>query len=64
MGRIKTKLVKRITREIMEVASDRITEDFTQNKAIVAELTNAQSKKFTNIVAGYATRLKKAQEVI
>lgn len=64
MGRIKTKLVKRLTKDIMAVASDKVTEDFNANKAVVTGLLDARSKKMTNIIAGYATRLKKAQEEI
>jgi ribosomal protein S17E len=64
MGRIKTKLVKRLTKEMMEVASDEMTEDFYANKTIVNKYLDAKSKKMTNLISGYATRLKKAQELI
>ena len=64
MGRIKTKLVKRITKDIMATSSDKLTDNFTENKAVVADLLDAKSKKLVNIIAGYATRLKKAEEVI
>ena len=64
MGRIKTKLAKRVTLEVMQAEPDRITENFEENKLIVSEVLNAKSKKLRNIIAGYATRLKKAQEEI
>jgi len=64
MGRIKTKLARRVTLEVMNAAPDKITEDFTENKKVVAELLGTKSKKLKNIIAGYTTRLKKAQEEI
>ena len=64
MGRIKTKLIKRKTKDIMNVAEDRVTEDFNQNKIAAGEMATFRSKKMRNIVAGYLTRLKKAQEEI
>lgn len=64
MGRIKTKLSKRITQEIMNGIGDQVTEDFDQNKVIVGSVLDVKSKKLRNIIAGYATRLKKAQEEI
>ena len=64
MGRIKTKLIKRKTKELFAVAKDNLVEDFTQNKSFVSEYMTYKSKKMRNIVAGYATRLKKAQEEI
>ncbi len=64
MGRIKTKLIKRKTKELMAIASQNMTETFTENKKNVEALMTFKSKKMRNVVAGYATRLKKAQEEI
>lgn len=64
MGRIKTKLIKRKTHELMSVAADELNENFASNKEKVSSKMNFQSKKMRNIVAGYVTRLKKAQEEI
>lgn len=64
MGRIKTKLIKRIGREVFKQYSDRLTTDFEKNKQIVMELVDVQSKKMRNVIAGYLTRLKKNEEVI
>lgn len=61
MGRIKTSLVKRNTLQLMKENGDRITTDFEENKKVVDELLTFQSKKLRNIVAGYATRLKKSE---
>ncbi len=62
MGRIKTMLVKRVTNEMFDEHADRFTTTFEENKVIVEELANVPSKKIRNIIAGYATRLKKKQE--
>lgn len=63
MGRIKTIFIKRIGRELFEANPDRFTEDYSQNKKVVAELTDASSKKLLNIVAGYITSLKKQKRL-
>lgn len=62
MGRIKTMLIKRVTNQLMDEHPGKFTTDFQENKAIVEELSDVSSKKIRNIIAGYATRLKKKQE--
>lgn len=62
MGRIKTKLIKRLTFEIMGLSKDKLTNSFGDNKKIVAELLGDASKKIRNSVAGYVTRLMKNKE--
>jgi len=64
MGRIKTKLIKRRTKEFMNAVKDEVSTNFDENKRIVSENMEYKSKKMRNIVAGYSTRLKKAQEEI
>lgn len=60
MGRIKTKLIKRITEGLFAKYSDRFTTNYTENKKVLNQLIIAQSKKIKNAIAGYITRLKKA----
>ncbi|MBU2590339.1 MAG: 30S ribosomal protein S17e [Nanoarchaeota archaeon] len=62
MGRIKTTLIKRNTRKLMENHGDKIGKDFAANKKVVDKETKIYSKKLRNIMAGYATRLKKLQQ--
>lgn len=62
MGRIKTRLVKSITKELFEKHGDEITTDFDKNKEVVSKRLDASSKKIRNIIAGYSTRLKKTQD--
>jgi ribosomal protein S17E len=59
MGRIKTTLIKRVTREIMKAAGSKFTTDFEKNKKKLGKLI--ESKKIRNSVAGYIARLKKAE---
>ncbi|MBI4737994.1 30S ribosomal protein S17e [Candidatus Woesearchaeota archaeon] len=59
MGRIKTALIKRVTRELLEKHKQEFTEDFNKNKSIVSKHAIIQSKKLRNVVAGYATHLVK-----
>ena len=59
MGRIKTVLIKRQTKELLKQYGDKFTSDFGQNKVLVTQYMTIPSKKLRNIVAGYVTRLKK-----
>ena len=59
MGRIKTRLAKKNTEDLMEKYEEKFSTDFEENKRTVDELTKTQSKKLRNIIAGYATKLKK-----
>ncbi len=61
MGRIKTTLIKRKTKELLKMHGQAFTPDFTQNKALTAQYVGVQSKKLRNIIAGYMTRLKKKE---
>jgi small subunit ribosomal protein S17e len=59
MGRIKTMLIKRTTEELMEKHGEEFTTSFDDNKKILGSKAKISSKKIRNIIAGYATRLKK-----
>jgi small subunit ribosomal protein S17e len=62
MGRIKTKFVKRKTKELQNKHSDKFTTDFSQNKILMAQYTDVSSKKLRNVIAGYMTRLKRQED--
>ena len=64
MGRIKTKMIKRVTTEVFEKHKDLFSEDFEQNKQKVSEVAEIGSKKLRNVIAGYVTRLAKNKETI
>jgi len=59
MGRIKTRLIKRVTNELVNEQSDKLNSLFNDNKKVVDIYIDAQSKKLRNMIAGYATRLKR-----
>ncbi len=61
MGRIKTTLIKRKTREVLAKHGSHFTADFEQNKRLITQYASIPSKKLRNIVAGYVTRLKKKE---
>ncbi|MFC1755321.1 30S ribosomal protein S17e [Thermoproteota archaeon] len=61
MGRIKTKLVKRKTNELIAAYGEKFTTDFEQNKKLVVGKMEFPSKKIRNIIAGYVTRLKRRE---
>ncbi|MCS7121965.1 MAG: 30S ribosomal protein S17e [Archaeoglobaceae archaeon] len=56
MGTVKPAYVKTIARELLKKYPDVFTNDFNENKRLVAMLTNIKSKKIRNGVAGYITR--------
>jgi len=60
MGRIKTQLVKRISLDLVKNHGEKFKTDFEENKKIVSELTDVESKKIRNVIAGYVTRLIKS----
>jgi small subunit ribosomal protein S17e len=60
LGRIKAKFLKTMTTELLERHPGKFDTDFEKNKQAVQELAEVPSKKLRNIIAGYATRLKKA----
>jgi small subunit ribosomal protein S17e len=59
MGRIRTKDIKDLARDLHEVYPDRFTPDFEENKKVMADLkiVEGKSKRFRNKVAGYIVRL-------
>ena len=57
MGKVRTKLVKRVARELLEKYPDLFTQDFQHNKLVVSKLAIVPSKKLRNQVAGYITHL-------
>ena len=62
MGRIKTALVKRLTRELFKAHREEFSTDFEKNKEVVNTIANMPSKKIRNVVAGYCTRLKQFEQ--
>jgi len=53
---IKPAYVKKTARLLMERYPEAFSEDFEQNKELVQQLTNVESKSVRNRIAGYVTR--------
>jgi len=63
MGRIKTVLVKRVTKTLVKAHAEEFSEDFTKNKEVLKKYAIIQSPKLRNVIAGYVSRLvKQAKE--
>jgi len=56
MGTVKPAYNKVIAMELLRKYPDLFTGDFDENKKLVSQLTNIQSKRVRNRVAGYITR--------
>jgi small subunit ribosomal protein S17e len=53
---IKPAYVKKTARLLMERYPEAFSHDFEQNKELVDQLTNVESKSVRNRIAGYVTR--------
>jgi small subunit ribosomal protein S17e len=62
MGRIKTKQIKRVTRQLMKEHSEEFKDNFAENKEAVTNFADIPSKKLKNVISGYATRLSKNKD--
>ena len=58
MGRIKTKLIKRVSQELIKEHGESFTKNFDENKLVAQQHADIPSKKIRNIIAGYITRLR------
>merc|ERR1712093_668159 len=59
MGRVRTKTVKKASRDIIENYYQRLTNDFNVNKRIIDEVADVQTKRLRNKIAGFTTHLMK-----
>jgi len=57
MGRIKTTLIKRTSRKLLEEEPEIFSKDFGENKKILGK--TMPSKSTRNKIAGYISRIKK-----
>jgi len=58
LGRVRTEMIKKLARELLQVNPQRFSTDYEENKKVVDELVNAKTKRVRNRIAGYVTRLK------
>jgi len=59
MGRVRTNLIKKAAKVIIERFFSRLTLDFDTNKKIVDEVCKLPSKRVRNKIAGFTTHLMK-----
>ncbi|MBI1968291.1 30S ribosomal protein S17e [Candidatus Woesearchaeota archaeon] len=62
MGRIKTTVIERRTKELFQKYGTHFTPDFMPNKELTNRFVSVSSKKLRNSIAGYITRLKKQEQ--
>jgi small subunit ribosomal protein S17e len=59
MGRIRTTLIKRVAKKLLQEHGEEFGTDFNKNKEIVDRYLKV-SKKMRNVIAGYIVKLKKS----
>jgi len=57
MGKVRTRQIKRIAKELLSQFPDKFSLDFEANKKAIMELTNITSQKLRNQIAGYICKL-------
>ena len=58
MGKIKQTYIKNICRDIYNEYKDDVSKDFHSNVELVTRITDTESKRTRNIIAGYLVVLK------
>ncbi len=58
MGRVRQTYIKRLAKDLVESDNKEFSEDFDENKEILGETGEFNSKRLRNRVAGYIVRLK------
>lgn len=59
MGRVRTKTVKKSSRQVIEHYYSKMTLDFHTNKKVLKEVAVIPSKRLRNKIAGFSTHLMK-----
>ena len=59
MGRIKTRFIKRVTHQLVDLHGDEFTDNFEKNKELLNQYVIIQSKLIRNRIAGYIVHLVK-----
>lgn len=62
MGKVRTQVVKKVAKELLERYPDAFTTSFEENKRAVERLLEVDGKKLRNKIAGYITNLKRIEE--
>ena len=59
VGKVRTVLIKRLARELVEKYTENFSANFDKNKELVDELLLNTTKRLRNRIAGYITHLMK-----
>ena len=59
MGRVRTKTIKKASRQVIEKYYTKLTLDFHTNKRVVEEIAIIPTKRLRNQIAGFITHLMK-----
>jgi small subunit ribosomal protein S17e len=62
LGKVRTEMVKRIAKDLLERHPDKFTVDYEANKQVIDQIVDSRSKRLRNRISGYVTGLKKAEE--
>lgn len=62
MGKVRTVLIKRLARELVDRYSVSFTTDFDNNKEVLDGLLTNTTKRLRNRIAGYITHLVKLKQ--
>jgi small subunit ribosomal protein S17e len=57
-GKYSTKFYQNPSHHLVEDHGEKFTDDFEHNKQMVQQLTDVESKKLRNWIAGYVTRYR------
>ena len=57
MGKVRNLTIKKFGRSLVEKFPDKFTQDYAENKKVLDELAEINSKKLKNRIAGYVTSL-------
>ena len=61
MGRVRQTYIKRLAKDLVD-SNQEFSEDFDENKEILAETEEFESKRLRNRVAGYIVRVKENEQ--
>jgi len=62
LGKVRTEMVKRIAKDLLERHPEKFTVDYETNKQVIDQIVDSRSKRLRNRISGYVTGLKKAEE--
>jgi len=62
VGSVRTEQIKRMAKELIKRFPDKFSQDFENNKHLVATLVQGGTPKVRNQIAGYITRFLASEE--